>query len=76
MAFYEEKQAGEFLPYIAFNAKADKWFLNVNKEKTQFKGNLEFVLDFKSMQTGWFLFQDGLAPNVVLDPSLTIEKKL
>jgi len=71
MAFYEEKQAGDFLPYIAFNAKADKWFLNVNKEKIQVKGNLEFVLDFKSMQTGWFLFQDGLAPNVVLDPSLT-----
>jgi len=71
MAFYEEKQAGEFLPYIGFNAKADKWFLNVNKEKVQLKGNIEFVLDYKNMKTGWFLFQDGLAPNVVFDASLT-----
>lgn len=71
MAFYEEKQAGDFLPYIGFNAKADKWFLNVNKEKVQLKGNIEFVLDYKNMKTGWFLFQDGLAPNVVLDASLT-----
>jgi hypothetical protein len=71
MAFYEEKQAGDFLPYIGFNAKADKWFLNVNKEKVQLKGNIEFVLDYKNMKTGWFLFQDGLAPNVVFDASLT-----
>lgn len=70
MAFYEEKQPGDFLPYIGFNAKSDKWFLNVNKEKVHLKGNVEFVIDFKNLKTGWFLFQDGMAPNVVLDASL------
>lgn len=71
MAFYEEKQAGEFLPYIGFNAKADKWFINVNKEKVQLKGNIAFVADFANIKTGWFLFQDGLAPNIVFDASLS-----
>jgi hypothetical protein len=72
MAFYEENAGGAFLPYLGFNAKSDKWFLNVNKEKVQLKGKIEFVLDFKNMRTGWFLFQDGLAPNIVLDESLTV----
>lgn len=71
MAFYEEKQAGDFLPYIGFNAKADKWFVNVNKEKVQLKGNIAFVADFENIKTGWFLFQDGLAPNIVFDASLS-----
>lgn len=71
MAFYEEKQSGDFLPYIGFNAKADKWFINVNKEKVQLKGNIAFVADFANIKTGWFLFQDGLAPNIVFDASLS-----
>lgn len=71
MGFYEERQAGDFLPYLGFNAKADKWFVNVNKEKVQLKGNISFVADFKNLKTGWFLFQDGMAPNVLMDTSLT-----
>ena len=70
MAFYEEKQAGDFLPYIGFNAKSDKWFINLDKVKTQIKGNFSFVADFDTMKTGWFLFQDGLAPNIAFDESL------
>jgi hypothetical protein len=73
MAFYQEKPAGDFLPYLGFNAKSDKWFLNISKEKTPVKPSFEFVVDFKNLETGWFLLQEGAAPDIVIDESM--EKK-
>lgn len=70
MAFYEEPQTGDFLPYIGFNAKSDKWFVKVGTEKVALKGEIAFVVDFKNLKTGWMLFADGLAPNKVYDPSI------
>lgn len=69
--FYGDDNQGDFLPYLAFNAKSDKWSLNVNKERVSIKGGPTFVADLENIKTGWFNFQEGMAPSVVLDKSLT-----
>lgn len=68
--YYGEESNGDFLPYLGFNAKSDKWFLNVNQEKVALKGDVVFVADLANIKTGWFLFQEGGAPMIVLDESL------
>lgn len=71
MALYiGEKNSGDFVPYISFNAKSDKWAIKVGDEKVALKGNFQFVADIANIKTGWFLFQEGMAPNVVFNPDL------
>lgn len=64
---------GDFLPYVKFNGKADKWF--VRGEVNGANADIEiarptFVADFKTIQTGWFYLKSGAAPQIIYDPSL------
>lgn len=70
MLNYGTENTGEFLPYLGFNAKSDKWFLNVEKEKLPLKGDIVFVADIENIETGWFKFSEGMAPDIALDASL------
>lgn len=60
---------GDFKPFVKYNAKADKWFTK-GKDGDVEIGRPTFLADFKNIQTGWFLFKEGMAPLKVFDTSL------
>lgn len=60
---------GDFLPFVKFNAKADKWFVRKDGEDVEIQ-RPTFVADIANIKTGWFLYQDGLAPQKTFDPDL------
>lgn len=62
--------SGEFKPYCKYNAKSGRWYVkkdDVEQEVT----NPAFVADFDNIKTGWFLFLEGQAPNIVYDANLS-----
>ena len=57
--------------YAKYNAKADKWFCRaVGGDDTEIE-RPTFVADFDNLATGWMRFTEGMAPEKVMDPSLT-----
>ena len=57
--------------YAKYNAKADKWFCRaVGGDDTEIE-RPTFVADFDNLATGWMRFAEGMAPEKVMDPSLT-----
>lgn len=64
--------AGEFKPYVAYNAKAGKWSMKKDGVDTEVV-NPTFVADFANIKTGYFYYAAGQAPQVVLNPSLTVK---
>ena len=65
-------QAGDFLPYLSYNAKAGKFFLNKDKVQTEVT-NPTFVANFPAIKTGWMHFAAGQAPQFVWHPSLSVK---
>lgn len=64
--------SGEAKPWVKYNAKADKWFVKKEGADVDVEiGRPTFIADFDNIKTGWFLFMEGQAPNIVYDPSLT-----
>lgn len=63
-------QSGEFKPYVKYNAKAGRWYVKKDDAEVEVP-NPAFIADFDNIKTGWFLFLEGQAPNIVYDPSLT-----
>jgi hypothetical protein len=72
MALNITTEAGSFLPFIKYNAKADKWFKREDKQDVEIS-RPTFVADFKNIKTGWFHYEEGQAPSIVLDPSLEVK---
>lgn len=62
--------SGEFTPFVKYNAKADKWFTRQEGEDVEI-ARPTFIADLKNIQTGWYLYAEGQAPSIVLDPDLT-----
>ena len=61
---------GDFAPWVKYNAKAGRWYIGGEN------GDVEvdkptFIADFDNIQTGWFYFAAGQAPERIMDPSLT-----
>ena len=61
---------GNFTPWVKYNAKAGRWYVKGDNGDVEIT-NPTFVADFKNIQTGWFYFSAGAAPERVLDPALT-----
>lgn len=62
--------SGAIRPYAKYNAKSDKWFV-----RGEGGGDLEiarpsFLLDLANIRTGWLRFQEGQAPERLIDPAL------
>ena len=62
--------SGIIRPYVKYNAKSDKWFI-----RAEGGGDLEiarptFLLDLANIRTGWLRFQEGQAPERLIDPAL------
>jgi len=69
MALNIVSSAQDFIPFVKYNAKADKWFKREDGEDVEI-ARPTFVADLKNIQTGWYLYAEGQAPSIVLDPDL------
>ena len=70
MALNLNSGGGDFSPYVKFNAKVGRWFKKEGDVEIEIT-NPTFIADFANIQTGWFLYEEGQAPNVVFDDSLS-----
>ena len=64
---------GDFKVYVGFNAKAGRWYTKRDgKDEPLFEvTDMTAVFDMPGLQTGWFKFSAGVAPEKVMDPSFT-----
>ena len=60
---------GDFLPFLKFNAKAGRFYKKQDDQEVEVQSP-SFIADFANIKTGWFYYQEGMAPNVVYDESL------
>lgn len=73
MAFMSNPAAGgSFTPYVKYNAKAGRWYTKEDEpDAEEFEvTDMTAVFDMDNLQTGWFLFNPGVAPEKTMDPSL------
>lgn len=63
---------GDFKVFVAYNAKAGRWYTkNDGKDEPMFEvTDMTAVFDMPGLETGWFKFSSGVAPEKVMDPSL------
>lgn len=62
--------AGDFLPYVSYNAKAGKFFLKKDGLEQEVV-NPTFVPALDRIKTGWMYFAAGSAPQFAWHPSLS-----
>jgi hypothetical protein len=64
---------GDFKVYVGFNAKAGRWYTKRDgKDEPLFEvTDMTAVFDMPGLQTGWFKFSAGVAPEKVMDPSFS-----
>lgn len=63
-------QAGDFDPFVKYNGKAGRWYVQKDEQEVEVS-NPVFVADFDKIKTGWFYFKTGSAPEKVFDKSLS-----
>ena len=63
---------GDFKVFVSYNAKAGRWYTkNDGKDEPMFEvTDMTAVFDMPNLETGWFKFSSGVAPEKVMDPSL------
>lgn len=74
MAFMQNTGGdGNFTPFVKFNAKAGRWYTKKDEQDAEeFEvGNMTAVFDMDNLETGWFYFAAGVAPEKTMDPSLS-----
>lgn len=64
---------GDFKVFVSYNAKAGRWYTKRDgKDEPQFEvTDMTAVFDMPGLQTGWFKFTSGVAPEKVMDPSFS-----
>lgn len=64
---------GDFKVFVSYNAKAGRWYTKEDgKDQPQFEvTDMTAVFDMPGLETGWFKFTSGVAPEKVMDPSLS-----
>lgn len=63
---------GDFTIYVKYNAKAGRWYTKGDApDSPEYEvTDMTAVFDFNQLQTGWFLFEAGIAPDKTLDEAL------
>lgn len=63
---------GDFKVFVSYNAKAGRWYTkNDGKDEPMFEvTDMTAVFDMPGLETGWFKFSSGVAPEKVMDSSL------
>ena len=64
---------GELKVFVSYNAKAGRWYTkNDGKDEPMFEvTDMTAVFDMPNLVTGWFKFSSGVAPEKIMDPSLS-----
>ena len=62
--------SGDFKDWVKYNAKAGRWYVKGEAGDVEVQ-NPVFVANFADIQTGWFYYSAGAAPERVMDVSLT-----
>lgn len=62
----------DFKVYVAFNAKAGRWYTKEDKPDAELfeVKDMTAVFDLANIKTGWFLFAPGVAPVKQIEPTL------
>lgn len=62
---------GIIKPYVKFNARSGKWLMRgLDGQDVEIECPV-FLADLANIATGWLRFQEGQAPERVMDPSLS-----
>jgi hypothetical protein len=73
MAFMSNNSGGgDFTIYVKYNAKAGRWYTKGDApDSPEYEvTDMSAVMDFTRLQTGWFLFEPGVAPDKCIDADL------
>jgi hypothetical protein len=60
---------GEAVPHFRFNAKTNEWIDRGEDGEKKMTEPPRFAIDLKNIQTGWLRFDEGTAPDRVVDPA-------
>jgi hypothetical protein len=61
---------GEFSPYLKFNARTKQWVFRSEDGETNIDSpQMRMAMDLANIQTGWVRFDEGTAPDHVIDPA-------
>jgi hypothetical protein len=61
----------DFIPYLKFNGKAGRWY-SKNDDGVEYEiQNMTALFDLAQIKTGWILFTEGAAPDIVWDNGAT-----
>lgn len=71
MPLMASPQSGEFVPYVKMNAKAGRFYTKDDEGNEYEVTDFTAAFDMDNIQTGWFLYAPGVAPQITLDPSIT-----
>jgi hypothetical protein len=63
----EPRSSADFTPYLKFNGKAGRWYTRADTGEDVEILNLTAVFDLANIKTGWILFSEGAAPDVLWD---------
>ena len=58
----------QVVPYLKFNAKEKKWFINDEAGEIVEIDPPKLLMDLEHIRLGWFRFREGEAPDIVFDP--------
>jgi hypothetical protein len=59
---------GEFSPYLKYNAKENWWGYHGDETEKELR-EPRFAIDLRNIQTGWLRYDEGAAPDRVVDPA-------
>lgn len=62
---------GDFKHYLKYNAKARRYYAKKDGQEEVEVNNPSFVIDFDNIKTGWFYYDSGVAPSIILDQDLS-----
>lgn len=72
MAFNLAPRSANFVPFCKFNAKSGRWYTKTDQGEEFEVSNMRAIFDLEGIRSGWFLFTEGLAPDVVWDEGTDI----
>lgn len=72
MAFNLAPRANNFTPFCKFNAKSGRWYTKTDSGEEYEVSNMTCIFDLENIRSGWFLFTEGLAPDVFWDEGSNI----
>lgn len=62
----------DFIPYAKYNAKSGRWYTKTDAGDEHEVSNMTAVFDLEHIRSGWFLYAEGQAPDIIYDVGTNI----